>query len=217
MRSGISSKSNSTTSSRVSSASARRENAALARAAPLRAYRFDVAPFRERHAAALIRAALIRAALIEAALIEDVLIDAVVEHAETHAQVRRQLQAVEIARADLDAGHAAQVRGEHARERFVARRLGLRERAREIGCGDKVAAQRLRQSADEFGNLLGEQPGHEPLAARGRHRVDERQRHVERDAVCRVAGHEAVVELSDYDRRSRDGSENHSRACRACP
>ena len=131
----------SATSSRVSSVSARRENAA--RAAPVHcgADRGEIAAFGERLAALVV-------------------------DAEAHAQMRRQLDAGEIARGDLDAGDALEIARERDSQRLVARRFGFGERAREIRRGHEIAAQRLRQAADQLGDFFRQQSRHQPFAAR---------------------------------------------------
>jgi hypothetical protein len=49
---------------------------------------------------------------------------------------------------------------------FVARRFRFDESARKIRRRHEVAAQRLGQSANQLGDLLAQQAGHQPFAAR---------------------------------------------------
>ncbi len=111
---------------------------------------------------------------------------------ERHPQVRRQLVQVERIDGHQNAGAAAQFALQCVQHRFTVRIDPCHHRACGVGGGNEVAAQVLRQRADERGDELLAQRGHLPrelVATQARENVD---RHMHRDAVVGGTGLEPI-------------------------
>ena len=115
-------------------------------------------------------------------------------HAEVHVQVRRRRVRPEGVERHVEVELAADIARERRGERHVRGRHGRDEALGELVERAELVAQPLRHRLGERLHLLLQQARHQPLGARRRHLVEQRERHRHGHAVARRARLEVVLE-----------------------